>query len=129
MNFEGKHRRYSLLLLALLINHILAFNFKWEAGVDRHTGLAHSYERSSVLKLRTVEGNEDRSAQLDISKRAKDLFTAYPQFLGERKVLLGALVATPAKDDFGSSVTHITDFLLGLKHILIKLLLQCLESG
>ncbi len=110
----------------LRVHGIAGAGFKWEAGLDPKSGLAHSLERSSLSRSRGTITNYPTQKQydendLDLSRKVKELFTSYPQFLGLRKCLLGAFKAKPScslgdKEDPESLVatTQICDFLFGI---------------
>ena len=84
-----------------------AVEFRWNADLNSATGLANSYESSSLPRT---------NFNHDILSTLEEQFVAYPQFLGRRKVLLGLLVAKPGVQDAGNKppTTQICDALFGV---------------
>ncbi len=124
-----KLKNFGRLFFSLLLfcaHGIVAAGFKWEAGLNSISGLAYSLERSSLSRSRgtmasyqTHKQNDDNDP--DLSRKVKELFTSYPQFLGLRKCLLGAFVAKPScllgekgNPESLIATTQICDFLFGI---------------
>ena len=84
----------SILLMIDSLNscHGMKLNYQWNASVNDKTGLASSFEQSSISTTSTATNNvSSSSTQPPTSKKISEIFCNYPTFLCKNSSTFGLL--------------------------------------
>ena len=72
-------------------------SFKWKASLDCNTGVASSLEKSCVRIYSRSQTLPLLPSKNEVKFFAQEIFSKYPQFLGERTLTLGLCSVAPSK--------------------------------
>lgn len=104
--------RRSLRCILLLLTIISSAAFKWNASIDRSTGIATSRETSRVPSSCNL--HRALNASSTPSKLIENIFGRYPSWLAGWRVTFGLLRAVPVMDGRKGKQTAIRDSLFGV---------------